>query len=146
EQWIKEQKEVLLTDTRIRDAHQSLLATRVRTKDLINIAEPTTRLLPNLFSGQMRRAAAFDIAYGCWKEDPWEGLLKLREIMPNVLFQMLLRASNAVGYKNYPDNLIEEFVEKSATAGIDVFRIFDSLNWVEGMIPAIKAVRNNNKI
>ncbi|SET29609.1 pyruvate carboxylase [Oceanobacillus limi] len=144
--WLKDQKEVLLTDTTFRDAHQSLLATRVRTKDLVQIAEPTSRLLPNLFSIEMWGGATFDVAYRFLKEDPWERLLKLRKKMPNVLFQMLLRASNAVGYKNYPDNLINEFVEKSATAGIDVFRIFDSLNWVEGMKPAIEAVRKNNKI
>ncbi|MUK89566.1 pyruvate carboxylase [Ornithinibacillus sp. L9] len=144
--WLKEQKEVLLTDTTFRDAHQSLLATRVRTKDLVQIAEPTAKLLPNLFSVEMWGGATFDVAYRFLKEDPWERLLKLRKKMPNVLFQMLLRASNAVGYKNYPDNLIQEFVEKSSSAGIDVFRIFDSLNWVEGMKPAIDAVRENNKI
>lgn len=144
--WLKEQKEVLLTDTTFRDAHQSLLATRVRTKDLHRIAEPTARLLPNLFSVEMWGGATFDVAYRFLKEDPWDRLLKLRASMPNVLLQMLLRASNAVGYKNYPDNVIKEFVEKSATAGIDVFRIFDSLNWVEGMELAIEEVRNNNKI
>ncbi|WP_096270017.1 pyruvate carboxylase [Paucisalibacillus globulus] len=144
--WLKDQKEVLLTDTTFRDAHQSLLATRIRTKDLEKIAEPTVKLLPNLFSVEMWGGATFDVAYRFLKEDPWERLLSLREKMPNVLLQMLLRASNAVGYKNYPDNLIEEFVEKSASAGIDVFRIFDSLNWVEGMRPAIQAVRDQNKI
>ncbi|WP_099157958.1 pyruvate carboxylase [Virgibacillus ndiopensis] len=144
--WLKEQDDVKLTDTTFRDAHQSLLATRVRTKDLLQIAEPTARLLPELFSVEMWGGATFDVSYRFLKEDPWERLLKLREKIPNVLFQMLLRASNAVGYKNYPDNLIKEFVEKSATAGIDVFRIFDSLNWLEGMTPAIQAVRDNNKI
>ncbi|WP_010097908.1 pyruvate carboxylase [Ornithinibacillus scapharcae] len=144
--WLKEQKEVLLTDTTFRDAHQSLLATRIRTKDLEKIAEPTSKLLPNLFSVEMWGGATFDVAYRFLKEDPWERLLTLRKKMPNVLLQMLLRASNAVGYKNYPDNLIQEFVEKSADAGIDVFRIFDSLNWVEGMRPAIQSVRDNNKI
>lgn len=144
--WLKDQKEVQLTDTTFRDAHQSLLATRVRTKDLVKIAEPTSKLLPNLFSVEMWGGATFDVAYRFLKEDPWERLLMLREKMPNVLLQMLLRASNAVGYKNYPDNLIQEFVEKSANGGIDVFRIFDSLNWVDGMRPAIQAVRDNNKI
>ncbi|MFD2628260.1 pyruvate carboxylase [Oceanobacillus kapialis] len=144
--WMKEQKEVLLTDTTFRDAHQSLLATRVRTKDLLQIAEPTAALLPNLFSVEMWGGATFDVAYRFLKEDPWDRLLKLREKMPNLLFQMLLRASNAVGYKNYPDNLINEFVAKSANAGIDVFRVFDSLNWVEGMKPAIEAVRDTGKI
>ncbi|MBB6454987.1 pyruvate carboxylase [Salirhabdus euzebyi] len=144
--WLLDQKEVLLTDTTFRDAHQSLLATRFRTKDLLQIAEPTARLLPNLFSVEMWGGATFDVAYRFLKEDPWDRLLKLREKMPNVLFQMLLRASNAVGYKNYPDNVIKEFVEKSSSAGIDVFRIFDSLNWVEGMKLAIEAVRENNKV
>ncbi|MYL70832.1 pyruvate carboxylase [Halobacillus litoralis] len=144
--WLKERNEVLLTDTTFRDAHQSLLATRVRTKDLENIAEPTARLLPDLFSLEMWGGATFDVSYRFLNEDPWERLLKLRAKAPNVLFQMLLRASNAVGYKNYPDNLIREFVEKSASAGIDVFRIFDSLNWVEGMKPAIHSVRESGKV
>ncbi len=144
--WIKEQTEVLLTDTTFRDAHQSLLATRVRTSDMLKIAEPTARILPNLFSTEMWGGATFDVSYRFLKEDPWDRLLKLRKEMPNVLFQMLLRASNAVGYKNYPDNVIKEFVEKSAQAGIDVFRIFDSLNWVKGMTLAIDSVRDNGKI
>ncbi|MBT2605197.1 pyruvate carboxylase [Bacillus sp. ISL-53] len=144
--WIKEQKEVLLTDTTFRDAHQSLLATRVRTSDLMKIAEPTARLMQHLFSVEMWGGATFDVSYRFLKEDPWDRLLKLRQGMPNILFQMLLRASNAVGYKNYPDNVIEEFVEKSAQAGIDVFRIFDSLNWVKGMELAIDSVRKNGKI
>lgn len=145
-EWVKEQKSVLLTDTTFRDAHQSLLATRVRTTDLKAIAEPTAELLPDLFSYEMWGGATFDVAYRFLKEDPWDRLLTLRERIPNVLFQMLLRASNAVGYKNYPDNVIREFVEKSAYAGIDVFRIFDSLNWVKGMEVAIDAVRQSGKI
>lgn len=144
--WIKEQPEVLLTDTTFRDAHQSLLATRVRTTDLKHIAEPTSLLLPDMFSLEMWGGATFDVAYNFLKEDPWDRLLTLRKQIPNVLFQMLLRASNAVGYKNYPDNVIREFVEKSAYAGIDVFRIFDSLNWVKGMEVAIQAVRDTGKI
>ncbi|MFZ3588086.1 pyruvate carboxylase [Bacillus sp. DJP31] len=144
--WIQEQSNVLLTDTTFRDAHQSLLATRIRTKDLINIADPTARLLPDLFSLEMWGGATFDVAYRFLKEDPWERLLTLREKVPNTLFQMLLRASNAVGYKNYPDNLIKEFVEQSSQAGIDIFRIFDSLNWVKGMTLAIEAVRDSGKI
>ncbi|AGT31395.1 pyruvate carboxylase [Geobacillus genomosp. 3] len=144
--WVQEQPRVLLTDTTFRDAHQSLLATRVRTTDLLHIAEPTARLLPNLFSLEMWGGATFDVAYRFLKEDPWDRLLKLRERIPNVLFQMLLRSANAVGYKNYPDNVIREFVDKSAHAGIDVFRIFDSLNWVKGMTVAIDAVRQSGKI
>ncbi|MFB4166279.1 pyruvate carboxylase, partial [Alteribacillus sp. JSM 102045] len=145
-EWVKNQKEVLLTDTTFRDAHQSLLATRFRTHDLKKIAEPTSRLLPNLFSSEMWGGATFDVSMRFLHEDPWERLLVLREKMPNMLFQMLLRASNAVGYKNYPDNVIKEFVKKSAIAGIDVFRIFDSLNWVEGMKLAINEVREQSKI
>ncbi|CAG9619853.1 pyruvate carboxylase [Sutcliffiella rhizosphaerae] len=144
--WVKDQKKVLLTDTTFRDAHQSLLATRVRTNDLKHIAEPTAKLIPNLFSIEMWGGATFDVAYRFLSENPWDRLLILRDKAPNVLFQMLLRASNAVGYKNYPDNLIKEFVEKSSHAGIDVFRIFDSLNWVKGMTLAIDAVRNSGKL
>ncbi|MRX71688.1 pyruvate carboxylase [Bacillus lacus] len=144
--WIKEQNGVLLTDTTFRDAHQSLLATRVRTSDITHITEPTARMLPNLFSLEMWGGATFDVAYRFLKEDPWERLHEVRQKAPNILLQMLLRASNAVGYKNYPDNVINEFVEKSAAAGIDVFRIFDSLNWVEGMKLAIDSVRETGKI
>ena len=145
-QWLKDRKEVLLTDTTFRDAHQSLLATRIRTNDFKQIAEPTSKLLPELFSMEMWGGATFDVAYRFLKEDPWDRLLTLRKQIPNVMFQMLLRASNAVGYKNYPDNVIREFVEKSANAGIDVFRIFDSLNWVKSMEVAIDAVRQSGKI
>ncbi|MDR4886638.1 pyruvate carboxylase [Fredinandcohnia sp. QZ13] len=144
--WVKEQKQVLFTDTTFRDAHQSLLATRIRTNDIKQIADPTARLLPELFSLEMWGGATFDVAYRFLNEDPWERLETLRKQAPNILFQMLLRASNAVGYKNYPDNLIREFVKESAQSGIDVFRIFDSLNWVKGMTLAIDSVRNNGKI
>ncbi|UCZ51865.1 pyruvate carboxylase [Bacillus shivajii] len=145
-EWVKKRNEVLITDTTFRDAHQSLLATRVRTTDLNQIAEPTARMLPNLFSMEMWGGATFDVSMRFLHEDPWKRLILLREKAPNVLFQMLLRSSNAVGYKNYPDNLIEAFVAESADAGIDVFRIFDSLNWVKGMRPAIEAVRKSGKI
>ncbi|WP_066318006.1 pyruvate carboxylase [Bacillus sp. FJAT-29814] len=145
-EWVKNQKQVLLTDTTFRDAHQSLLATRMRTTDIAHIAEPTAKLLPNLFSFEMWGGATFDVAYRFLKEDPWDRLLTLREKIPNVMFQMLIRGANAVGYKNYPDNLIKEFVAQSASAGIDVFRIFDSLNWVKGMEVAIQSVRDTGKI
>ena len=144
--WIKQQDDVLLTDTTFRDAHQSLLATRIRTKDLLNIAEPTAHLLPELFSVEMWGGATFDVSYRFLYEDPWERLINLRQKMPNTLMQMLLRGSNAVGYKNYADNVNEEFIKKSSEAGIDVFRIFDSLNWLEGMRLAIQTVRDNKKI
>jgi pyruvate carboxylase len=145
-EWVQNQQQVLLTDTTFRDAHQSLLATRMRTTDMTHIAESTAKLLPELFSFEMWGGATFDVAYRFLKEDPWDRLRSLRAKIPNVLFQMLLRGANAVGYKNYPDNLIREFVEKSASAGIDVFRIFDSLNWVKGMEVAIDAVRQTGKI
>ena len=144
--WVKEQQNVLLTDTTFRDAHQSLLATRIRTKDLLKIAEPTSHLLPELFSVEMWGGATFDVAYRFLHEDPWERLIQLRKKMPNVLLQMLLRGSNAVGYKNYPDNVNKEFIHKSAEAGIDLFRIFDSLNCLDGMTLAIEEVRKNEKI
>ncbi|PLR97421.1 pyruvate carboxylase [Bacillus sp. T33-2] len=145
-EWVKKKQEVLLTDTTFRDAHQSLLATRVRTTDIKHIAEPSAKLLPELFSFEMWGGATFDVAYRFLKEDPWDRLMTIRKQMPNILLQMLLRASNAVGYKNYPDNVIMEFVNKSALAGIDVFRIFDSLNWAKGMEVAIDAVRRTGKI
>lgn len=144
--WVKEQKEVLLTDTTFRDAHQSLLATRVRSQDMFQIADETARLMHNYFSLEMWGGATFDVAYRFLKEDPWARLEKLREQVPNVLFQMLLRGANAVGYTNYPDNLIREFIQQSATSGVDVFRIFDSLNWIKGMEVAIDEVRNTGKI
>ncbi|MBP0724774.1 pyruvate carboxylase [Bacillus sp. RG28] len=144
--WVKNEKQVFYTDTTFRDAHQSLLATRIRTKDLISVAEQTSVILPNLFSMEMWGGATFDVAYRFLNEDPWERLLLLRNQIPNVLFQMLLRGSNAVGYKNYPDNLVKKFIEASSQAGIDVFRIFDSLNWIKGMEVAIEAVRDNGKL
>ncbi|MBA8778141.1 pyruvate carboxylase [Staphylococcus schleiferi subsp. coagulans] len=144
--WVKAQDEVLLTDTTFRDAHQSLLATRVRTHDLLKIAPETANVMKDNFSLEMWGGATFDVAYNFLKENPWERLEKLRKAIPNVLFQMLLRASNAVGYKNYPDNVIQKFVDESAAAGIDVFRIFDSLNWVEQMKVANEAVQKAGKI
>lgn len=139
-------KKVLVTDTTFRDAHQSLLATRVRSKDLIDITKPTATLLPNLFSMEVWGGATFDVAYRFLKEDPWKRLEAIRALAPNTLLQMLLRASNAVGYKNYPDNVIQQFVKQSAASGVDVFRIFDSLNWVKSMEIAIDAVGNAGKI
>ncbi len=145
-QWILQQDDVLLTDTTFRDAHQSLLATRVRSQDMYQIANETARMMHNFFSLEMWGGATFDVAYRFLKEDPWERLAKLREQIPNVLFQMLLRGANAVGYTNYPDNLIRAFIAESAASGIDVFRIFDSLNWIKGMEVAIDAARDAGKI
>lgn len=145
-EWVKNQNQVLLTDTTFRDAHQSLLATRVRTQDFVNIAEETQKGIPQLFSEEMWGGATFDVAYRFLNEDPWERLRKLRRRMPNTLFQMLFRGSNAVGYQNYPDNVIVEFIQQAATNGIDVFRIFDSLNWIPQMEKSIQAVRDTGKI
>ncbi|RRB06409.1 pyruvate carboxylase [Larkinella rosea] len=139
--WVREQKPVLYTDTTFRDGHQSLLATRVRTKDLLNVAEGFAKNHPELFSMEVWGGATFDVAMRFLHESPWTRLKKFREAMPNMLLQMLFRGSNAVGYSAYPDNLIEKFVEKSWESGIDVFRIFDSLNWVEAMKVSIRAVR-----
>lgn len=144
--WVKKQKKVLLTDTTLRDAHQSLLATRVRTQDMINIIDHTARLQPALFSLEMWGGATFDVAYRFLHEDPWERLVRLRAKTPNILFQMLLRSANAVGYTNYPDNVVRQFIAQSAAAGIDVFRIFDSLNWLEGMSIAIESVLESGKV
>lgn len=144
--WVKEQKEVLLTDTTMRDAHQSLLATRMRTHDMLNIISPTAHTLPNLFSLEMWGGATFDVAYRFLNEDPWKRLEALRAQAPNILFQMLFRASNAVGYTSYPDNVIRAFVAQAAKSGIDVFRIFDSLNWLDAMTVSIDAVRQAGKV
>ena len=144
--WVKEQNGVLLTDTTFRDAHQSLLATRVRSHDMFEIAQESAREMHNLFSYEMWGGATFDVAYRFLKESPWDRLIKLRKMIPNVLFQMLFRGANAVGYKNYPDNVIRAFIKESAEAGIDVFRIFDSLNWIKGMEVAIDATRESGKI
>ncbi|QHI71277.1 pyruvate carboxylase [Aminipila terrae] len=138
--WIGSRKELLLTDTTMRDAQQSLMATRVRTIDMEKIAPATALYGQNLFSLEMWGGATFDTSYRFLKESPWERLATLREKIPNILFQMLIRGANAVGYKNYPDNVIREFVKESAQAGIDVFRIFDSLNWIQGMEVALDEV------
>ncbi|MGD9679386.1 MAG: pyruvate carboxylase [Vulcanibacillus sp.] len=144
--WIGEQNNVLITDTTFRDAHQSLIATRVRTNDMVTIAEATGKLAPELFSIEMWGGATFDTSMRFLKESPWRRLTILREKIPNILFQMLLRGANAVGYTNYPDNVIKAFIKESAEAGIDVFRIFDSLNWLENMKLSINTVRDSGKI
>jgi pyruvate carboxylase len=144
--WILEQKRLLITDTTMRDAHQSLLATRVRTHDLLTIAAPTSYLGADLFSLEMWGGATFDVSMRFLKECPWDRLHKLSEAIPNILFQMLLRGSNAVGYTNYPDNVVQRFVEEAASSGVDIFRVFDSLNWAKGMVVAMEAVRKTGKI
>ena len=139
-QWMLAQKQVLITDTTMRDAHQSLLATRMRTADLLPIAPYYARELSGLFSLECWGGATFDVALRFLKEDPWARLAQLRERVPNILFQMLLRGSNAVGYTNYADNVVRHFVQQAAAGGIDLFRVFDSLNWVKNMRVAIDAV------
>ncbi len=145
-QWMLAQERVLLTDTTLRDAHQSLLATRMRTADMAAIAPYYASLLPQLFSLECWGGATFDVAMRFLKEDPWHRLTLLRERVPNVLLQMLLRSANAVGYANYPDNVVRFFIARAAERGIDVFRIFDSLNWVENMRMPIEAVLESGKL
>ncbi|MBQ3184388.1 MAG: pyruvate carboxylase, partial [Firmicutes bacterium] len=144
--WVKDQKKLLITDTTMRDAQQSLMATRVRTVDMEKIAPAVALYGKDLFSLEMWGGATFDTAYRFLKESPWERLQTLRAKIPNVMFQMLIRGANAVGYKNYPDNVIRRFVKESAESGIDVFRIFDSLNWIQGMEVALDETLNQGKI
>ena len=139
--WLLHEGKVHYTDTTMRDAHQSLLATRMRTTDLLKVAEGFARNHPQVFSMEVWGGATFDVCLRFLKENPWERLRLLREAMPNILMQMLLRGSNGVGYTAYPDNLIEKFVEKSWENGVDVFRIFDSLNWMKSIAPCITYVR-----
>ena len=144
--WMLGEKRVLITDTTMRDAHQSLLATRVRTKDIVDIAPAYAKWLPDLFSMECWGGATFDVSMRFLHECPWERLAELREAMPNLLTQMLLRASNGVGYTNYPDNVVRYFVQEAAKGGMDLFRIFDSLNWVENMRVAMDAVLESGKL
>ncbi|RLA07134.1 MAG: pyruvate carboxylase [Gammaproteobacteria bacterium] len=144
--WLLEQEQLLVTDTTFRDAHQSLLATRVRSRDILKIAPVSASIGQQLFSFEMWGGATFDVAYRFLHEDPWQRLARLREMMPGTLLQMLLRSGNAVGYTNYPDNVVNRFIDEAAAAGIDVFRIFDCLNWVEGLRPCIERVVETGKI
>ena len=145
-QWVLQQERVLLTDTTMRDAHQSLLATRMRTYDLIKIAPATAQLASQLFSLEAWGGATFDTAYRFLREDPWDRLRQLKARVPNLLIQMLLRGANAVGYTSYPDNLVEAFIDEAAQAGVDVFRIFDSLNDLDSMEVSIDRVRKSGKV
>jgi pyruvate carboxylase len=145
-EWMLSQQQVLVTDTTMRDAHQSLLATRFRTHDMARIAPHYASLLPGLFSVECWGGATFDVAMRFLKECPWERLAAFREAMPNLLLQMLLRSANAVGYTNYPDNVVRQFVAQAARSGIDVFRVFDSLNWVDNMRVAMDAVIESGKV
>lgn len=144
--WVLEQKKVLITDTTMRDAHQSLLSTRLRTRDMVKAADGTADILADCFSLEMWGGATFDTSYRFLHESPWERLCWLREKIPNIPFQMLLRGSNLVGYASYPDNLVREFIAESAKQGIDVFRVFDSLNWLPNMEVAMDEVLKQGKL
>ncbi|WP_370286257.1 pyruvate carboxylase [Pseudooceanicola nanhaiensis] len=144
--WMKAQQELLFTDTTMRDGHQSLLATRMRSLDMIKVAPAYAANLPQLFSVECWGGATFDVAYRFLQECPWQRLRDIRAAMPNIMTQMLLRASNGVGYTNYPDNVVQSFVAQAATSGVDVFRVFDSLNWVENMRVAMDAVLESGKV
>lgn len=145
-EWMRNEKRVLMTDTTMRDGHQSLLATRVRTYDIARVASAYAQALPNLFSLECWGGATFDVSMRFLTEDPWERLAMVREGAPNILLQMLLRGANGVGYKSYPDNVVKYFVREAARGGMDLFRVFDSLNWVENMRVSMDAVLEENKL
>ncbi|HZW59627.1 MAG TPA: pyruvate carboxylase, partial [Woeseiaceae bacterium] len=145
-QWMLAQSRVLMTDTTMRDAHQSLLATRLRSTDMLGIADAYARLVPELLSLECWGGATFDVAMRFLREDPWQRLAELKRRVPNILLQMLLRASNAVGYASYPDNVVRQFVRQAAARGVDLFRVFDSLNWAENMRVAMDAVLETGKL
>jgi pyruvate carboxylase len=144
--WVLEQGRPLITDTTMRDAHQSLLATRVRTYDLLRIAPATAHFAPELFSLETWGGATFDVAYRFLTEDPWDRLRRLKRAIPNILMQMLLRGANAVGYTSYPDNVVEAFIEEAALEGIDVFRVFDSLNDLDNMRVSVQRILKTPKV
>jgi len=143
--WLAKQKRLLITDTTMRDAHQSLLATRMRTFDMLAVADAVARRTPNLFSLEMWGGATFDVTMRFLREDPWERLRAIRARVPNILTQMLFRGSNAVGYTNYPDNVVKGFIKHAATNGMDIFRIFDSLNYLPNLKAAMQAVREDTQ-
>jgi pyruvate carboxylase len=144
-EWLKKENRIQYTDTTFRDAHQSLLATRMRTHDMLKAAESFAKLHPQTFSMEVWGGATFDVCMRFLREDPWKRLEQFRKAIPNILLQMLIRGMNGVGYAAYPDNLIEKFVEQSWEKGVDVFRIFDSLNWIENIAPCIEMVRSRTK-
>ena len=143
--WLKNEKKIHFTDTTMRDAHQSLLATRMRTFDMLKVAEGYAKNHSDIFSMEVWGGATFDVCLRFLQENPWERLRLLREKMPNVLLQMLIRGSNGVGYTAYSDNLIGKFVEQSWENGVDVFRVFDSLNWMKSIAPCVEHVRTKTK-
>lgn len=144
-EWLRKEKVIHYTDTTMRDAHQSLFATRMRSYDMLRVAESYAKNHPEVFSFEVWGGATFDVALRFLNEDPWTRLADLRKAIPNVLLQMLIRGSNGVGYKAYPDNMVEKFVEKSWETGVDIFRIFDSLNWMKGIGPCIEYVRSRTE-
>ena len=144
--YIRSQPELLLTDTTMRDAHQSLMATRMRTKDMVKAAKKVEVATPELFSMEVWGGATFDAAYRFLTEDPWDRLDQLRQAMPNTLLQMLFRGANGVGYKAYPDNVLRAFIEEAARSGIDIFRVFDSLNWPKQIEKPLQFVKETGKI
>ena len=145
-QWVLKQRRLLLTDTTFRDAHQSLLATRVRLYDMLGIANFVAHRLHNLFSMEVWGGATFDVAMRFLYEDPFARLRAIRAAIPNICLQMLLRASNAVGYTAYPDNVVAEFIYEASAQGIDILRIFDSLNWLPNMKISMEAVRRTRSV
>ena len=144
--WVQDQKEVMFMDTTYRDAHQSLLATRVRTHDIMNAIRYTARHVPQLFSFENWGGATFDVAYRFLDESPWDRLRQMRKAAPNILFQMLTRGANTVGYTNYPENVVRHFIDRAADNGVDVFRIFDCLNQLSHMTISIDEVRKKGKL
>ena len=144
--WVMDQKELMIMDTTYRDAHQSLLATRVRTHDIMNAIRYTACHVPQLFSFENWGGATFDVAYRFLDESPWERLRQMRKAAPNILFQMLTRGANTVGYTNYPENVVRHFIDEAADNGIDVFRIFDCLNQLSHMTISIDEVRKKGKL
>lgn len=144
--WMRAEKRTLVTDTTMRDAHQSLLATRMRTHDIVNVAGAYAKALPELFSLECWGGATFDVAMRFLTEDPWERLALIRERVPNILLQALVRGSNGVGYKSYPENAVKYFTHQAAEAGVDLFRVFDALNWVENMRVSIDAILETGKL
>jgi pyruvate carboxylase len=144
--WVLSQKKLLVTDTTFRDAHQSLLTTRMRTYDILQIAKATAYFGRDIFSFEMWGGATFDVCLRFLKECPWERLSRLRELMPHAMLQMLIRGANAVGYANYPDNVVREFIKEAAASGIDIFRIFDCFNWIPNMKVAIETALDTGKV
>lgn len=144
-EWLKKEKKIHYTDTTFRDAHQSLLATRMRSYDMLRVAESFAKNHPQVFSMEVWGGATFDVCMRFLYENPWRRLIDIRKAVPNILLQMLIRGSNVVGYTAYPDNLVEKFIEKSWEHGIDIFRVFDSLNWLKAMEPSINTIRKKTK-